>query len=317
MNNIKFSFHSDIIGKPIRKIGHDNRPHLYMGDKQVNLGYGWINVELPYDELFIMLTEGGYALAPYLKSEHRDESNFISSEIALIDIDDGMKITDLANAEFYQKYGSGYYTTPSHTEENHRFRIIYRLSAPVTDPEDMRIIYEGLLAIHGAADVSCKDPSRLFYGTVNAASKEMTDRILTTDGIIELFNARENAKQHRSAPQAYTQCATPLNLQDIGEILNELQRYYPLLPYNERRDVTWAVSAECSDSDTIMLMRSRWNDLHLNGKYEDIISGRKRKDLSIGTVYHMIRQFDPNYRKAPKYKDKKFMENLINNLRKI
>jgi hypothetical protein len=309
---IKFSYHKDVIGKPIRD--HNNK--LWVGNKQVNLGYGWKTVELEFDELFVMLSKGGYAISPALISDHRIEENFLSHSIALVDIDEKMKTTDLATFDFYQKYGSGFYTTPSHTAQDHRFRIIYRLENDITSAQEMRMLYEGLLAIHGAADISCKDSVRLFYGTINAVESEITNRVLTQSGIAQALAKRGeifSKKQQNNTSVAVTNTYATPELVDVQKMLDELKKHYPTLPYKERCEVSWAAYSVLS-SATINEMRSRWNDSQLNGKYEDILRKPRSDGLTLGTIVHMIRQKDPNYRqkRMPEKDIKKIIERIFN-----
>jgi hypothetical protein len=297
--DIAFSYHNKIIGKPERRIGADGKPHLWMGDQQVNLGYGWRTVKLPYNELFMMLSEGGYALAPALKTDHRDKGNFVSHALALVDIDDGMRVSDLPNNSFYQKYGSGYYTTPSHTQAQHKFRIIYRLEQPITDAEEMRALYEGLLALHGAADISCKDPARLFFGTVKAASKEITGRILTVAGVQEALAKRAEVLTVRAVAPATVQPDTypPPTIADVRELLDELRKHFPDLKYKNRFNVTRAAAAAVGLPHAIYEMRTRWSDADKTAKYEDLLKDPLLPDgPMLGSVVYMIRDKDPLFR---------------------
>jgi hypothetical protein len=244
------------------------------------------------------LSEGGYAISPALKSNHRDEANFLSSELALIDIDDGMTLEDLETFEFYQLYGAGYYTTPSHSDANHRFRLIYRLPGVVTDPSTMRMIYRGLLTIHGVADTSCKDSARLFYGTINAVKKSMTDRIIDEEGLGLIISAYDYDNENKPVKiiEYKDHDFEPKSVEELGQILDELKRHYPDLRNGPRSEVTWAVAGSCSAQDTIKLMRSRWPDNEKTEKYENFMASYKRKLISIGTLYYMIRQYNPEFK---------------------
>jgi hypothetical protein len=97
-----------------------------------------------------------------------------------------MTIEELLNDEIYNAYGTGFYTTPSHTEENHRFRIVFRLENPIHEEIEMRKLYCGGIKAFGG-DKSCKDASRLYYGTPNCLIKELNvDKFLPHD-IVEEF----------------------------------------------------------------------------------------------------------------------------------
>ena len=297
---IKFSYHKDCNGKPEKRV-IDGRLTLWQGDLRINLGYGWKTAELPFEEIYELLSVGGMAFAPALSSDHRIEATFVSHELALVDIDNGMTLEELQEFPFYQFYGSGYYTTSSHTDAEPKFRILYRLPIAITDAETMRVIYEGLLAVHGAADISCKDPVRLFYGTINAAHREITDRSIDVEGLELLVKARDivleqQAKNITEIKQDDREFE-PKTEEQVAELLDELRKYYPDLNYSTRRDVTWAVASSIGNQSTVTLMRQRWDDSSKNGKYEVIVNSRKRNALSLGTIYHMIRQHNPMFAK--------------------
>ena len=293
-----FSYHNTCIGKPIKHA--DNT--LWCGDVKINLGYNWNTVDLEFNDLFTMVSEGGYALGPALKSDHRVYNNFVSHNVALVDIDGGMKLDQLADFPFYAAFGAGYYTTPSHTENDHRFRIIYHLTKPVTDPETMQVLYLGLLAIHGAADISCKDPARLFYGTVNAVRKEQTGRMLTEDGVEYIL---EEGLAYLPTPQPQAQIAiqnnfAPISNTKMSQILNDLRKYYADLQYDVRFSVARAVANEIGIASAISEMRARWDDSSKSVKYEQLLKDPLRvTSPDAGKIVNMIRVYDPQYMKAP------------------
>ena len=304
---IAFSYHKECIGKPEKRIV-DGKLQLWLDNKRINLGYGWVTAELPFEDIYEMLSVGGYAFAPALNSDHRIEQNFVSHELALVDIDGGMNLEELQQFPFYQLYGSGYYTTPSHTDQHHKFRILYRLPCPITDGETMRVIYEGLLAVHGFADIACKDPVRLFFGTINSIHRERTDRSIDAEGLQCLIQARDIVLERKQAEQTVVaenlKEHGPKTPEQVGELLDELRKHYSDLNYATRRDVTWAVAGSVGAETAVSLMRQRWSDHDKNGKYEVIVNSRKStsgRQVSLGTIYHMIRQHNPTYgrRSAP------------------
>ena len=298
---IKFSYHRYCIGKPDKE-PIDGKIIYRVGDRRINLGYDWITAELEFEEIFELVSAGGYAFAPALNSEHRIQENFVSHQLALVDIDSGMTIAELKEHPFYQLYGSGYYTTPSHTDTEPRFRILYRLPVAITEAETMRIIYEGLLAVHGSADISCKDPVRLFYGTVDAKHREITDKMIDAEGLELLIQARDIVleQQQRNTPTIKhdDRDYEPKTTEQVAELLDELRKYYTNLEYYVRRDVTWAVASAVSNIETVQLMRSRWDDSDKTMKYEGYVNDRKRTAITLGTIYHMIRQHNPMFARS-------------------
>ena len=301
---IRFSYHKTCRGKPEKRINPEtHRPEYWQDGRKINLGYGWQNSALPLDELFMLVSQDGMAIAPELENDNRCDANFVSHQIALVDIDSGMTIEEIEVHPFYLAYGVGYYTTPSHTDEAHRFRVMYCLPEPVTDPDNMRMIYQGLLVLHGAADPSCKDAARFFFGTVEASSCRYQGRLVDQQGleyIIAAWSTIERPRPRlREVDNSYSESA-PKSLEQVAELLVELKKYYFDLSYDIRRDVTWAVGSALSPQETITIMRSLWPDDNKTGKYEMFVNDRKRTDITLGTVYHMIRQHNSSYGKRPR-----------------
>lgn len=156
--------------------------------KIVNPGKEWMEAEIDIDGLFTMLTKEGAAVSGWMKDGQRDMEHFDKINIALVDIDDTVTVTldNLEDHEFYQKYCSGWYTTPSHTSEAHRFRLVFILERTITKELDIRAIYTQLIKIFGG-DVNCKDGSRIFFGSVGAQKKIVYDKQIPNNIIDELI----------------------------------------------------------------------------------------------------------------------------------
>ena len=88
---MKLSIHETIRGKPSK-------------DSNVNLGYGWMNIDCAWADVFALITEDGVATSAELTCENRKEANFVSRELIMVDIDSGMTIEDLFNNDFYNLY---------------------------------------------------------------------------------------------------------------------------------------------------------------------------------------------------------------------
>lgn len=106
----------------------------------------------------------GFAFCAQHKDQWRKQSNFTAAGFLAVDIDHGLMIENAIADNFFQKYASIIYTTPSHTPEAHRFRIVFELEEPISDATEMKLALTGLIARFGG-DGSCKDPCRLFFGS--------------------------------------------------------------------------------------------------------------------------------------------------------
>lgn len=188
---MKLSIHQYIRGKPAKDSGY-------------NLGYDWMNIDVSWDDAFKLITEDGCAVSAELSSENRKEANFVSRQLIMVDVDNGMTIPELLDNEFYNLYGAGFYATPSFTPELHKFRIMFILEQPECDAGRLRKLNRGLLRVFAQADEACKDPTRIFYGSVDCQLKEQTNKLLTNDivaGLIELINEEDQSRADEMANQ--------------------------------------------------------------------------------------------------------------------
>lgn len=96
------------------------------------------------------------------KNIHRTKESWHSQEIIALDFDSGMTLAE-ALGEFATT-ASFIYTTFSHNDDKHKFRVIFVLDKTLTDFDHCRQLIEYLLRKYPKADQHCKDPNRLFYG---------------------------------------------------------------------------------------------------------------------------------------------------------
>lgn len=291
---IRFSLNTTFKGKP-QKIQRADHTHVLMyNNTQVNLGFGYTTLEASYADIFALLTEDGYSIAPALTAENRCVKTFESITLLLVDIDSGMRIEELQQHEFYRKYGSGYYCTPSHTEDQHRFRIIYRLEHPVYEIDIVKSLYIGLMLLHGAADPACKDPARLFFGTENAQRKEITDRFVDDEGLVTvLLAAAEHEEKQQAemlkAAAAAEQYKDKVMLPEERQLVLDLLRGRFAGDYVVWRNIGWGLkgggfSLEDFQYVTTGMMNQKspkdaakvWND------------GSAAGDVQMGTVWHYL-----------------------------
>lgn len=284
---MKLSIHTVARGKP--EVRYEGTKKTYwMGDQKVNLGYDWTNVEADFDDVFELLTVDGIAIAPSILDNPRSAANFESCEIALVDVDSRMTIDELLENEFYKEFAAGFYTTPSHKESDHRFRILHRLETPITHPERMRKLYCGLMMAYGNADQSCKDAARLFFGTINAERKEKRDVFLTDDAVDYLVSTI--TKQESAAVKNDTTVYKPLTDINKKYIVDKLKACY-VGEYTTWRNIGWGmksggfsledfqyVTAGMMSKKSAADAKTVWQDGSTNGK------------VTMGTVVFFLKQ---------------------------
>lgn len=115
------------------------------------------------------LIYSGFAFAP-VYSERRKRENFRAAWHVALDFDtedEQSALQTLSKNEFAWLFASFGYTTPSHTAEKPKARLVFVFpySEPITDPAEYDELYRALLWRFPAADKATKDPVRLFFGS--------------------------------------------------------------------------------------------------------------------------------------------------------
>jgi len=276
---MRLSIHEKIRGKPAK--GAD-----------VNLGWGWMNIEADWPDVFRLITEDGVATSAELSSENRKEANFVSRQLIMVDIDSGMTIPELLDNEFYNIYGAGFYATPSFTAELHKFRIMFILEQPETDAGRLRKLNRGLLKVFEQADEACKDPTRIFYGTPNCQLYEQRDRLLTNDAVavlIELVEQQDAAEAERMAEYANTEYP-PLNDERRQKILTLLRGCF-VGQYAIWRNIGWGLKAGgFSLQDFQMVTAGMMNQKTPEDAAKIWRAGSANGAVTMGSVIHFLKQ---------------------------
>lgn len=151
---------------------------------------GFVNVEFTLDELIEHVNKGFSFCAQHNK--RKTTANYIGTNVLAVDMDMGMTLEEANANPFIQKYAALIYTTPSHTPESHRFRIVFILPRIITNAVEMKYAYQGMIKKFGG-DESCKDACRAFFGSKDS-NPEKFGNILSSeelDSIIELGKVKK------------------------------------------------------------------------------------------------------------------------------
>lgn len=155
------------------------------------------NVDLTQHELAQHINNG-YAFCAQHKNRHRKSANFTVAGFIAVDIDSGMTIDEALAHGFVNDYAAILYTTPSHTEDFPRFRIVFELATPIVASEDMKNAYKGIIKKFGG-DPSCKDACRQFFGSKDS-NPRIFGNVLPDDVIAEIIKLGEETNaQHDTA----------------------------------------------------------------------------------------------------------------------
>lgn len=106
-----------------------------------------------------------YAWSPFTFKEFRRESDFISTDMLVYDIDEGMNIEECEAIIKRENLCCLCLPSPSHTEEAHRFRIILPLAQTISNLQVYRDTWVKGAEVFGVADEQCKDACRGYFGS--------------------------------------------------------------------------------------------------------------------------------------------------------
>ncbi len=185
---LKFSLNIDFSNK---------QPKLHLSEYQNK----FINVDGTLLELAEAINDGE-AFSYQFHNEERKTANFLCSDFLVVDIDEGWMISDVLNHPLVSKHCSLLYTTPRHTSENHRFRLVFVLPKTIFDSRELKAATKSLVRRLGG-DMSATDAARMFYGSINSyqeiSNKELSEELLAeliADGLV---NPVSDSSMHRPA----------------------------------------------------------------------------------------------------------------------
>lgn len=108
-----------------------------------------------------------YGYSPNIFNGFRKQDNFKYTDFCILDIDEGLSIQDAHIRIEKTDLTCICLPTSSHTEQNHRFRLIFPLSSRIDNINDFKSTMGVLVDIFPEADPSCTgDYSRFFFPSI-------------------------------------------------------------------------------------------------------------------------------------------------------
>ena len=287
---MKLSVHSIIRGKPVSVEDLNGYKWMECAGQRVNLGYGWVNIEAEWPVVFELITVDGCATSAEIIGDNRKNEHFASRQLFMVDIDSGMSIPELFENDFYNAYGAGFYTTPSHRDDAPRFRIAFVTETEIVDSDLARLLIMGLMRQYNHADIACKDSTRIFYGSPDCVLCECRSNRLPDTVVAELVAAELEIREAQYEQREHIEYPA-LDDARKQKILDLLKQTY-VGEYHIWRNVGWGLKAggfSLKDFQYVTqgMMRQKsseaarivWND----GKSVD-------GGCTLGTVIHLLKQ---------------------------
>ena len=237
----------------------------------------------------------GHAITTCCDPQWRKAENYQRGQHIGLDFDTEDKrstITTLLKDPFVHRYGAIIYTTPSHTPDKPRARVIFLLDTPIYQAKNYTLAVSALLWIFGAADRQCKDPVRFFYGgRPGAVEMEWPNRELPLSLVRDLIRRYQATGNHtRRRAQRQIQPGTA-NERDIASALGRIDPWQ--LGYDDWVRVLMAIHSEHPGGSGLSLAETwadgkpgeverKWDGFATTGN----VSGR----VGIGTLFALAKE---------------------------
>lgn len=237
----------------------------------------------------------GHPFTTWHKNRWRDNRNYLLGQHIGLDFDSGderSSIDYLSRDPFVDKFASLIYTTPSHTENAPKARVVFLLDQPIRQAQNYALAAAALLWIFGTADRQCKDPARFFYGSKDCDLK-LNENVLPVsvvkDLVLEYRTTGRTAKNKTSKPfstkdpdileiQRALDCIPAMEI-DYGEWVTVLMALHHDLPENIGLPLAEAWGMGQGDE-----IARKWKSF----------ARTEGEKVGLGTVFHLAKRFGYN-----------------------
>lgn len=168
-----------------------------------------------------------------------------SQSLILIDIDNNsnnyFSIKDALNNDFVLNNASFIYKTFSYTEENNRFRIVFKTDKPLLNYKQVEALYIKVFKEFpdGVVDEGCKQPSRLFFGGTDCVEIDYNNSLIVDDEILKITldenEYEDELNKMRKSKEIwinnYNKKNRPLVISDKVEQMSLFEEIYELPTY--------------------------------------------------------------------------------------
>lgn len=276
--------------------------------------FGWHNEKLTKEQLAYHIVQG-FAFSPgILNNDGINQkkptiADIQSAQLICVDIDNSIKsynsetrkyderrkepnegyitFPEVVNNEWIRKNALLAYTTPTHTLEHHKLRIVFLLPEQITDPANYSNLTEVFIDKFGS-DKSCKNIDRMFFGNNKADIYTFGSEFITNQLTQEELNQilyRYNSKQEAND-------YNPSNDITVDQVKNMLSYIPTQMDYNDWGKIVSAVG-NYFDEETAVSIIDGWSpDQTVGTRYK---IQHRHSAPNIGSVVWMAKQygFDP------------------------
>jgi len=251
------------------------------------------NLQLKQDEIASRIYDGRPITTQHANHWRKTENYLMGQHIG-IDFDTEDKrstLPTLCKDPFVNKYGAMVYTTPSHTPDKPRARVLFLLDTPIQQATNYALAATALLWVFSSADRQCKDAARFFYGgRPGACEIEWLANELPLDLIKDLIRRYQNTgkQAQRQLQRRYEPTTTEES--DVVAALRHIDAWG--ISYDEWLSILMAIHAEFPGDNGLSMANAwaqgrdgeverKWRGFNAQGN----VSGR----VGIGTLFAMAK----------------------------
>lgn len=274
--------------------------HKQIKDKpqqwQSSYGDNWQTQEGTLKELQDHVNNGGAFIGAVMSNHHRNSEAFVSSDLAVVDVDHGMSIEEFLKHPMAE-HAAWVYTTCSHTDEANRYRVIFVLPEVITAGDVYRAVVTALISELGS-DKACKDSCRIFYGNSNAINPLWQPlATLPASFIVDAYaKAKQDADTFKLEDTEYDDV-------DIAKAIHCLEHVIEPTADGQREEKFLPITMACSSIGAAVF--PAWSDWSYRGHHgkkgqqssERYFRTAKSNRHGIGTIFYWANQDDPNWAK--------------------
>lgn len=229
------------------------------------------------------------------QSGPRSNANFVLGQHLAVDLDSGderSSIEALRNHELVKLYGGIIHTTPSHTAQAPRARLIFLLDTPIVNPDGYAAATTFLMSQFDGTDTVCKDPSRFFYGATGC-------ELWFDEGMLPLHHLRAYYKRWRGSQTKVVTAPRPKQprIETPEQVKTDLEKVQAALATIDPMAIDYnkwvAVLAALHDSlgDSALPLAVQWaqgKDKEVERKWKSF--GRySGNPAGLGSIFHLAR----------------------------
>ena len=252
--------------------------------RHINKGHPWMSA---------LLDEGAT----------RCNSSANYTELISLDIDSGYSMDAASVDPFIVKHCGLAIESNSSTPENHKFRLVFRLTTPLIGAEKIKIVLRYLMDLYPQADKACKDPCRFFFGAKDRQPFILNENAFLPASFVEQAGAwwakqeRQKAKQLELSEIALQKRRENYDREGIADDTDQCvemalsyipQRVEGTGTYDVARDVTWALCSHYGTERAAQMMEAH-SPSHGNWNPATVASQFKEGQIKLGTLFHLAK----------------------------